>query len=356
MNMELNTTNPHCFTYQTEELLVELLGGVRIDGLDRMRVTMKVTVVNRKHAAYLNNPELAGLSVRHNLDLYNDTQVEKFIRRVAEKLETGSIALTKSIADITSQLEQYRLQQLDKQETRKEKVLTKEEREEAVQFLEQEDLLNKTNELIGQSGVIGEEINRLLMYLIFTSRKREHPLHVISLGNSGIGKTYLQEKVGELIPEEDKVEITTLSQNALYYFGQRELQHRLVLIEDLDGAENVLYPLRELQSKKFITKTLAQKTTSGETKTVHLKVEGPVSVAGCTTQEQVYEDNANRSFLIYIDESKAQDEKIMAYQRSKSAGRVDRIKENSIKQFLQNTQRVLHPENLTKSRRFIFCA
>lgn len=343
MNMKLETTNPHCFSYQTEELLIELLGGVRIEGLDRMRVTMKVTVVNRKHAAYLSNPELAGLSVRHNLDLYNDTQLEKFVRRVAEKLETGSIAVTKAIADITSQLEEYRLTQLDKQETRKEKALSKEEREAAIEFLEQKDLLNRTNELIGNSGVIGEETNRLLMYLIFTSRKREHPLHVISLGNSGIGKTYLQEKVGELIPEEDKVEITTLSENALYYFGQRELQHRLIMIEDLDGAENVLYPLRELQSKKFITKTLAQKTTTGETKTVHIKVEGPVSVAGCTTQEQVYEDNANRSFLIYIDESKEQDERIMAYQRRKSAGTIDRVQESKVKQLLQNTQRVLQP-------------
>jgi len=341
--MKLETTNPHCFTYQTEELLIELLGGMRIEGLDRMRVTIKVTVINRKHAGYLNNKELAGLSVRHNLDLYNDTQVEKFVRRVAEKLETGSIALTKAIADITSQLEQYRLQQLDKQETRKEKALSREERETAIQFLEQKDLLNKTNEMIGKSGVIGEETNRLLMYLIFTSRKREHPLHVISLGNSGIGKTYLQEKVGELIPEEDKIEITTLSENALYYFGQRELQHRLVMIEDLDGAENVLYPLRELQSKKLITKTLAQKTSAGETKTVHIKVEGPVSVAGCTTQEQVYEDNANRSFLIYIDESREQDERIMAYQRKKSAGTIDRVQESKTKQLLQNTQRVLQP-------------
>lgn len=178
--MELNTTNPHCFTYKTEEsataagLLIVLSGGIRIDGLDRMRVTIKVTVINRKHKEYLNNEEsttadrLAGLSVRHNLDLYNDTQVEKFVRRVAEKLETGSIAIIKAIADITSQLEEYRLKQLDKQETRKEKVLTREEREEAVQFLEQKDLLNKTNEMIGKSGVIGEETNRLLMYLIFT--------------------------------------------------------------------------------------------------------------------------------------------------------------------------------------------
>jgi len=141
--MELNTANPHWFTYKTEELLIELLGGIRIDGLDRMRVTIKVTVVNRKHAGYLNNTELAGLSVRHNLDLYNDTQVEKFVRRVAEKLETGSIALIKAIVDITSQLETYRLAQLDKQETRKEKALSKEEREEAIQFLEQKDLLQK---------------------------------------------------------------------------------------------------------------------------------------------------------------------------------------------------------------------
>lgn len=89
--MELNTTNPNCFTYQTDELLIELLGGVRIDGLDRMRVTIKVTMVNRKHSNYLINPELAGLSVRHNLDLYNDTHVEKIVRRVAEKLETGRI-------------------------------------------------------------------------------------------------------------------------------------------------------------------------------------------------------------------------------------------------------------------------
>lgn len=199
--MKLETTNPHCFTYQTEELLIELLGGVTVEGLDRMRVTMKITVVNRKHAGYLNNPELTGLSVRHNLDLYNDTQVEKFVRRIAEKLETGSIALTKAIADITSQLEQYRLLQLDKQETRKEKALSKEEREIAIQFLEGKDLLKATNDLIGKSGVIGEETNRLLMYLIFASRKREHPLHIISLGNSGIGKTYLQDKVGELIPE-----------------------------------------------------------------------------------------------------------------------------------------------------------
>ena len=106
--MTLEKTKIHCFVYKIDELLIEMLGGVRIDRLDRMRVKIKVIVVNRKHAAYLRNEELAGLSVRHNLDLYNDTQVEKFVRRVAEKLETPplawqarSISPTKSIYHIT---------------------------------------------------------------------------------------------------------------------------------------------------------------------------------------------------------------------------------------------------------------
>ena len=85
------------------------------------------------------------------------------------------------------------------------------------------------------------------------------------------------------------------------------------------------------------------KDSKGVTRTITFKVTGPVTVAGCTTQERIYEDNANRSFLIYIDESKAQDEKIMEYQRTVSAGQINRTEEYGIKQFLQNTQRILQP-------------
>lgn len=64
----MNTTNPNCFTYNTDELLIEFLGGVRIDTLDRMRVTIKVTVTKRKHPQYTG--ELAGLAVRHKIDFF----------------------------------------------------------------------------------------------------------------------------------------------------------------------------------------------------------------------------------------------------------------------------------------------
>lgn len=331
---QLDRTNPEQLIYKNELLQLTTLGGIKLEGLDRLRVTLKVELTDSSRPP-----------VRHNLDLYNDNQLEKFIRKVAERLEIGTSVIAASLSELTEQLEKYRLEEQQKQQVEQyqPKILTTEEREQALNFLTTENLLLRTNEYIGRSGMIGEETNRLLMYIIFTSRKLKQPLHVVSLGASGTGKTHLQEKIGELIPEEDKIEITTLSENAFYYFGQRELKHKLILIEDLDGAENVLYPLRELQSKKRISKTIAHKNSKGETKTMHLVVEGPVSVSGCTTQEQIYEDNANRSFLIYLDESKEQDNKIMEYQRKLSAGTINVEEEQQAAELLRNTQRILEP-------------
>lgn len=330
----LNTTNPNNYEYITKHLELHILGGIKTNKLESLRITLSVQKLKNENV------------LRHTLDLYNDNQVEKFVRKVAERLEIGTSVVRKTLQEVTKELENYRFLLIEEYEQANKpykKELSASEQQFAIDFLKRKDLLLKTNELIGKSGVIGEVGNRLLMYLIFTSRKTNNPLHCISLGSSGVGKTHLQSKVSELIPEEDKIEITVLSANAFYYFNRTELQHKLILIEDLDGAESVLYPLRELQSKKRITKTVVHKDARGNTKTIHLTVEGPVSVAGCTTQESIYEDNSNRSFLLYIDESEEQDKKIMAHQRLVSAGKIDESLEIEVKELLQNTQRVLKP-------------
>ncbi len=330
----LDTTNPHNYHYSTKYLEIYILGGIKLNNLERMRVTLSIQKPK-------NNTVL-----RHSIDLYNDNMVEKLVRKTAERIEIGTSVVRETLQNLTGALEQYRIDQLKKENEEGQlqiKILSSKEQQEATKFLKSKDLLKKTNELIGQSGVIGEETNRLLMYLIFTSRKTANPLHCISLGSSGVGKTHLQSKVAELIPEEDKIEITVLSANAFYYFNRTELRNKLILIEDLDGAESVLYPLRELQSKRRITKTVVHKDTKGNTKTIHLTVEGPVSVSGCTTQESIYEDNSNRNFLLYIDESQEQDLKVMYYQRLLSAGKVNKDDEFIAARFLRDVQRILQP-------------
>lgn len=339
--MKLNTENPDQLVYAHEFLKITVLGGIKLEGLDRMRVTLKIEL-----------KDTGVPPLRHNLDLYNDTQVEKLIRKASERLEVGTSVLLASVVELTELLEKYRLDRLEESKPKgyEPKSLNDSQREEALKLLQAKDLLEVTNALIGSSGVIGEEDNRLIMFLVFTSRKTSKPLHVVSLASSGTGKTHLQESVANLIPEEDRIELTTLSENAFYYFERRALAHKLILIEDLDGlsgttanGNGALYALRELQSKRSITKTIANKSSNGQTTTKTLTVEGPVSVAGCTTKEQIYEDNANRSFLLYLDESEAQDARIMRYQRALSANQLDEQEQEKAKELLRNAQRLLEP-------------
>lgn len=345
INNNLNTDNKEALKFITDEIGFTVLGGINSNHLDRMRVTLKIEVLNREYPDFMQNEELAGIAIRANVDLYHDVQVEKLIRRTADKLEIGTNHLYSSIAQLTEQLEKHRLTIIEKEKDHKPKPkqLTETEQQAAEAFLKSATLHADTLSRINTSGIVGEENNCLIMWYVYTSRKLNRPLHIISFGSSGTGKSHLQEKVAELIPDEDKIEITSLTQNAFYYFGTDELGHKLILIEDLDGALSALYPIRELQSKQRISKTLTIKDSKGHTRTIHLKVQGPVSVAGCTTQEQVYEDNANRSFLIYLDESKAQDEKVMQYQRLLSAGKINFTQEQEAKNLLQNVQRILKP-------------
>lgn len=328
----LDTLNPNHYRFTTDVLDFHVLGGLSSFGLDRMRVTIKVHTIRDEYQA-----------LRNSIDLYNVHALEKFVRRIAEFLEVGTILTRRALQELITHLENYRLDLLENKEHQEVFEPSKNEKRLAINLLRSKDLLGMTNKWIEKSGVIGEENNRLLMYLIFTSRKMENPLNCICFGTSGSGKTHLQSKVSELIPEQERLSLTSLSANSFYYFKKNELKHKLILIEDLDGADDVLYPLRELQTKKRITKSVVQKGFGGESATKHLTVEGPVSVAGCTTKESLYEDNSNRSFLLYIDESQEQDNRIMDYQRKVFAGKIDHHEQAKASNLLQNCQRLLKP-------------
>lgn len=326
--------NAELLIYLEGKLHITVLGGIKLTGLDRLKVTLKLTVTGKPANAF-----------RHNLDLYNSIQTEQLTEKAAEALDVSTNELSGILNGLTTALENYRAERLEamKPRTAEKKELTEAERKAAITFLKSPHLLERTKQAIAQSGLVGEETNSLIAYLTYTSRKRPTPLHLMCLGASGTGKTWLQEKVSELMPEEDKLEITTLSSNAFYYFGREELKHKLLLIEDLDGAEAVLYPLRELQSKRKISKTVTLKDNKGNLKTVTLNVEGPVCVSGCTTREQLYEDNANRCILLYMDTSSEQDQRIMEYQRRLSAGQIDQFSQHKLKEQIKNVQRILKP-------------
>nr|MDQ3101770.1 hypothetical protein [Bacteroidota bacterium] len=292
MNKELEQGEAGILIYRNHLLVITVLGGVKLEGLDRLRVTLKVET-----------PESPRPPVRHNLDLYNDNQLGKLVRMIAGRLEIGISVTEACMAELIEALEAWRLEEIKKQrpDGPQIKPLTEEEQEQAETFLRAPALMERTNEKLGESGIIGEENNRQQLYYTMTSRQCEDPLSAICMARSGVGKSYLMERVAATMPADSKLENTQFTENSFYYFKREEIRGRIFLIEDLDGAQAVLYPIRELQSKKRISKTVTMKDRSGTMRTISLVVEGPVSVIGCTTQESVYEDNANRSLLVHLD-------------------------------------------------------
>ena len=333
---KLTTDNEELLQYRASEVLtIWIMGGIKLEGLDRLRVSLKCC------------HELAhgAKTYRDHVDLYSAAQVEKLLKRLCSRLELSSKYMQGVLEQLTDALERYRLGRLEsgKEKQARQKMMSEWERQEALGYLKAGELLKRTGEDIGKSGVIGEENNRLVLFLIYLSRKMGRPLHALIFGKSGSGKTHLQSGVSALVPEEDKLETTTLSDNAVYYFGENEISHFLILIEDMDGAEGVLLALRELQSKQEVRKTVTIKDDKGRMKTITLVVRGPISLSGCTTKERVYEDNANRSFLLYVDGTSQQDERIMDYQRKDSAGKINRKEQELIKTRFKNMQRLLKP-------------
>lgn len=331
---QLNTQDPNLLSYEHDILRIEVPGGVKLEGLDRMRVTLKVELKDSPRPP-----------VRHNLDLYNDNQLEKFIRKVAERMEIGTSVIAASLSQLTTEIEKYRLEQIKQQEIQQVQVkqLTEAEQQTAKENLQQENLIQQTIEDLQNTGIQGEENNSMILLLAMSSRKLHDPLSVICLAKSGTGKSYLMEKVALCIPIEDTREQTQFTGASFYHFKREEIKGKVFLIEDLHGAQTVMFPIAELQTKKRISKTMTIKDKNGQLRTVTLIVEGPVSVIGCTTREKIYEDNANRAILIYLDCSKEQDERIMNYQKQLRAGLTDWYKEKQTQEKLQNMQRMLQP-------------
>ena len=131
---KLQTDTPEQLTYSNGLLTLTVLGGVKLDGLDRLRVTLKIEL-----------PDSLQPPLRHNLDLYNDTQVEKLVRRTAERLETGTSIIAASLAELTQELELYRLQEIKQQVTEPQaRPLTPGEQEAAKEHLQAANLMEQT--------------------------------------------------------------------------------------------------------------------------------------------------------------------------------------------------------------------
>jgi hypothetical protein len=93
---KLITDNPELLLYLDDKLHITILGGIKLTGFDRLKVTLKIVCAANTHTAF-----------RHNLDLYNSIQAEQLIEKSAEALDVAAAELSKTISGLTTALEDY---------------------------------------------------------------------------------------------------------------------------------------------------------------------------------------------------------------------------------------------------------
>jgi len=338
---KLNCDNPERIIYINNQLTVTVWGGIEKENLSRLRVSLHIT--SKENTLPDGRQEYK--TFRDDVNLYSHTAVKKLIQNVAELLELSTTEVSRTVAELTEELEAYRMSERAMQIQAlkpKQYEMTTQEVRAAQAFLEGDNLVKKTLELISKSGLVGEQKNGLMLFFLYLSRLTDDPLHAIIFGKSGSGKTYLQKRISECLPEEAVKTVTSLTENTLYYSAKGFWKHKVLLIEDLEGVYQAFLPLREFMSNQSISKLTTDKDAKGNNVQKVLTVEGPICVSGATTKESIYEDNANRSFLLHIDESSNHSNEVMTYQRAVSAGQINTDGENEAKQLLQNAQRLLH--------------
>jgi DNA primase catalytic core len=195
-------------------------------------------------------------------------------------------------------------------------IVSEPDKELAVKFGKSADLVGEIQRDLGKLGLIGEETNRLLLYFALTSRKMNDPISVHILSSSGAGKSYLQDAVLSLCPEEDLIKLTSLTGQALFYKGEDSLRHKCLCIEEIAGAEGARYAVRNLISAKKLTiEATIKNPLTGRMETQVNTVYGPTAVFETTTRPDTDAETKSRYLLLSIDESPEQTKAILSAQR-----------------------------------------
>ncbi len=111
------------------------------------------------------------------------------------------------------------------------------------------------------------------------------------------------------------MEITHLSGKALFHLDAHALKHKLLAIDERDGAKQADYSLRILLSAgRLITKVATKDPASGKLRTDTNAVQGPVAVLITTTDPDTDAETRSRFILASIDESSEQTRAITEFQ------------------------------------------
>ncbi len=278
------------------------------------------------------------------LDLCQAKQRAAFISAAAEITKTDVAALKTDIAKLLDAGETTWLSAKNNvPEKTKKPTMTAEQREAALVFLKDPQLLQRIADDYETCGLVGDPAPKLVSYLCAISRKLPQPLAVLTMAPSAAGKSSLQDATLAFVPEEDALVLSTLTGQALYY-SDTDLRHKVLAIAEEEGASRASYALKLLQSDGKLSLAVPIKDgDSGQISTQIKTVHGPVALFLTTTAPQVDDELANRCIVLTVDDSAEHTARVHVAQRERETldGLRQRTVTGNIRERHHHAQRLL---------------
>ncbi|MCP5004893.1 MAG: toprim domain-containing protein, partial [Planctomycetes bacterium] len=145
------------------------------------------------------------------VDFYSSRSRKLLIGGLVDLFGENEEAITDDISKIMELLERHRGTDEQEKGTDTKAAMTAEDREEALRFLKNPKMFEEIKTDIETLGYTGDDTIKLLCYIAAISRKTSEPLSIMIQSRSAAGKSFLQDTILSLIPEEDFVKYTRLT-------------------------------------------------------------------------------------------------------------------------------------------------
>jgi hypothetical protein len=336
----LDLTNPDFIKYQSQNLEAEVIGGVNTIVLTRFQVMLKLS----------RRPQMSAQDVyRNNVDLYNENNLDHFIKQASLKLKVDKTQIADFVYDLVERLEDYRKDKRTyKDETPVISPLATKEQKKIKAVLESDALLEEIQELLEISGVPCSKTG-LQLFLIALSSKTSNPIHGILQGETQLTNAIIQsfEKV---IPFEVNRYKTSISDSVLYYApSENYWKNKVLLLPTIDTLGKNNTALTELITQKAVKRLVTENTEQGTYRASSKSINGNLSFISSTVKGYHELLKSDTVISLTICSPKQIKDAIATNQIKQFAGLLNEQEQQTVQRQLQeifraiNTLKVVNP-------------
>ncbi|MQP53589.1 MULTISPECIES: hypothetical protein [unclassified Flavobacterium] len=268
----MDISNPDFLKYQSGNLEAEIIGGVNTLVLTRFQVMLKIA----------RRPQMSIQDVyRNNVDLYNENNLQHFIKQASIKLKIDSTTIADFVFDLVERLETYRKDKRTYTEEIPTITTSNQEQKKLKELLNSDKLLNEVQELLTSAGMPCGKTG-LQLFLVALSSKQNNVMHCILQGNSEISSEIIRS-FASVLPMEVNRYKTSISDNVMYYApSENYWKNKVLLLPSIDTLGKKNTALTELILQGGVNRLVTENTEQGTYRASNKSVNGNLSFISST--------------------------------------------------------------------------